>query len=271
MIPKVIHYCWFGGNELPESAQKCIESWKKYCPDYEIREWNESNFDVYGCDYVREAYEAKRWAFVSDYARFKILYENGGVYFDTDVELIRPIDDIVSRGGFMGAENKVFGNEDELKIAPGLGVAVAPKNDLYKELTEAYHHRHFVKEDGSLNLKTVVAYTTEVLKEKGLLNRNEIQQISEICIYPKEYFCPLDYESGELELTELTRSIHHYSASWHSKMEEYAMSLRRKLNRWMPRKVASVLGFAVAKIKCEGWRSFFTYVSGKVKKRSNTG
>lgn len=80
MIPRVIHYCWFGGNELPESAVKCIESWKKYCPDYEIKEWNESNFDINECDYVREAYEAKRWAFVSDYARFKILYENGGVY-----------------------------------------------------------------------------------------------------------------------------------------------------------------------------------------------
>ena len=104
MIPKIIHYCWFGGNPLPELAQKCIASWKKYCPDYEIKEWNETNFDLNCCDYVREAYEAKKWAFVSDYARFWILYHEGGVYFDTDVEVPKPIDTIVEKGSFMGCE-----------------------------------------------------------------------------------------------------------------------------------------------------------------------
>ena len=104
MIPKIIHYCWFGGNPLPELAIKCIESWKKYLPDYEIKEWNESNFDINCCAYVREAYEAKKWAFVSDYARFWILYQHGGLYFDTDVELIKSIDDLIVKGAFMGCE-----------------------------------------------------------------------------------------------------------------------------------------------------------------------
>ena len=105
MIPKIIHYCWFGGNPLPKSAIKCIESWKKYLPDYEIKEWNESNFDFSKCAYAREAAEKKKWAFVSDYARFKILYQYGGLYFDTDVEVIKPLDDIIAAGPFMGAEN----------------------------------------------------------------------------------------------------------------------------------------------------------------------
>lgn len=266
MIPKVIHYCWFGGNELPESALRCIESWKKFCPDYEIKEWNESNFDVQCCDYVREAYEAKRWAFVSDYARFRILYENGGVYFDTDVELIRPIDDLLAKGGFMGAENAAPGGRGRLNVAPGLGLAVAPGNELYSEMLEIYRYTHFVKADGSRNLKTVVAYTTELLRKNGLEDKNDIQQVAGIFIYPKEYFCPLDYESGELTMTENTRSIHHYSATWHGKTEAYAMQLRRRLTRFLPRKAAAVLSFGVAKVRCEGVGSLGKYVIRKLKK-----
>ena len=104
MITKTIHYCWFGRGELPEKAKQCIESWKKFCPDYEIKEWNEDNFDMNSCAYVKEAYEAKKWAFVSDYARFEILYKYGGLYFDTDVELVKSFDDIVSKGTFMGLQ-----------------------------------------------------------------------------------------------------------------------------------------------------------------------
>ena len=117
MIPKKIHYCWFGGNPLPNDAKLCIESWKKYCPDYEIIEWNESNFDFKECQYAKEAYEAKKWAFVSDYARFKILYDNGGLYFDVDVEIVQALDNIINNGPFMGIEN------DKTKaVNPGLGL-----------------------------------------------------------------------------------------------------------------------------------------------------
>lgn len=129
MIPKIIHYCWFGRNPLPELAQKCIASWKKYLPDYEIKEWNEDNFDVNIIPYTAEAYAQKKYAFVSDYARFWILHKYGGIYFDTDVEVIRPIDDIIARGNFMGFEtdpNPAKGDASEGSVAPGLGLGVAP-------------------------------------------------------------------------------------------------------------------------------------------------
>ena len=126
MIPKVIHYCWFGGNPLPPLALKCIESWKTFLPGYEIKEWNESNFDVNSIAYTREAYEARKYAFVSDYARFHILYHHGGLYFDTDVELIRPIDDIVARGAFMGCECEAKPGATAPAVAPGLGLGCNP-------------------------------------------------------------------------------------------------------------------------------------------------
>lgn len=126
MIPKKIHYCWFGENPLSELVNRCIDSWKKFCPEYEIIQWNESNFDVNSCDYVKEAYEAKKWAFVSDYAGFKILYEHGELYFDTDVELIKPFDDLTYEGSFMGIE------ETSIAVNPGLGIGAEPKMMVYK-------------------------------------------------------------------------------------------------------------------------------------------
>ena len=137
MIPKVIHYCWFGGNPLPEFAIKCIDSWRKYMPDYEIKEWNESNFDVNIIPYTKEAYEAKKYAFVSDYARFWILYHYGGVYFDTDVEVIRPLDEIIERGAFMGCE--IDGQDPhygDIAVNPGLGLAVKAGHQVYKAILE---------------------------------------------------------------------------------------------------------------------------------------
>ncbi len=247
MIPKTIHYCWFGGNPLPELAQKCIASWKRFCPEFEIIEWNESNFDVNCCNYVREAYEAKKWAFVSDYARFKILYEHGGLYFDTDVEVIKPLDEVISRGGFMGREEGISGG-----VAPGLGLGVTPGLGLYKELLEAYHSRHFINEDGSYNQKTIVEYTTEALLNYGLKSSNEIQFVAGIYIYPKEYFCPMNYVSGEVKITNNTYSIHHYSASWHNEKQKYAFALQRKFNRIFPKRVAAILGTFIATLKHEG-------------------
>lgn len=267
MIPRTIHYCWFGGNELPELAKKCVESWKKYCPGYEIKEWNESNFDINCCDYVREAYEAKKWAFVSDYARFKILYENGGVYFDTDVELIKAIDDVVDKGSFMGAENQVDGESGKsIAIAPGLGIAAMPGLELYEKIIERYHKRHFVNEDGSYNTKTVVEYTSELLFEYGLKNQNEIQCVAGIFIYPKEFFCPLDYETGQMEITENTYSIHHYSASWHEAWEQYACFLGRKWKKVLPDRVATILAVFFAKTKNDGFLNCCGYVWKKAKR-----
>lgn len=215
MIPKVIHYCWFGRNSLPPLAIKCIESWRKFLPDYEIKEWNEDNFDVNIIPYTCEAYGMRKYAFVSDYARFYILYHYGGLYFDTDVEVIRPIDDIVAHGAFMGCENEAGTGVATLAVAPGLGLGCNPGLGLYAEILDLYAGLHFRYTGGGMNLKTVVEYTTELLAKKGLRNVNEVQQVAGIWIYPKEYFCPMNYRTNAMELTENTRSIHHYAASWY--------------------------------------------------------
>lgn len=260
MIPKKIHYCWFGQNPLPELAQKCIASWKKFCPDYEIIEWNESNFDVNCCDYVKEAYAAKKWAFVSDYARFKILYEYGGLYFDTDVELIKPIDDIVAKGNFIGREN-----EHDLSVAPGLGLGTIPHLNIYKTLLELYQTIHFINADGSQNSKTIVDYTTEIFVELGLEKLNTVQYINGIYVYPKEYFCPIDYDTNELSITNNTYSIHHYTASWYDESQRYALKLKRKYGRFFPRKIAAVLATAVAKTKYDGFGACIKWIFKKRK------
>lgn len=230
MIPKIIHYCWFGRNPLPPLAIKCIESWKKYLPDYEIKEWNEDNFDVNIISYTQEAYQAKKYAFVSDYARFWILYKYGGIYFDTDVEVIKPLDDIIARGPFMGCEKDGATGGGTPAVAPGLGLGVNPGLGLYKEILDMYATLHFMKKDGSYNLKTVVSYTTEVLCLYGLKDSNKIQQVAGITIYPKEYFCPINYQTGVYTETVNTRTIHHYNASWVSEEDKYAQKIKSQIS-----------------------------------------
>lgn len=207
MIPKVIHYCWFGGNPLPNIAVKCINSWKKYFPDYEIIEWNESNFDLFSCDYCREAYDAKKWAFVSDYARFKILYEHGGVYFDTDVEVIKSMDDIIQKGAFIGRERIA----NAFPVNAGLGLAAEPKMPIIKEIVEHYEQAHFEQVE---KMETVVEKVTNILRKYGLSNEQKYEIIEGMQIYPSDYFCPYDYNVGELNITDNSRSIHWYDASW---------------------------------------------------------
>lgn len=219
MIPKIIHYCWFGGNPLPQLALKCIESWKKYFPDYEIKEWNEDNFDVDIIPYTSDAYKHKKYAFVSDYARFWILYNYGGIYFDTDVEVIKPMDDIIKRGPFMGMEKTA--SEDSAGIAPGLGLGCNPGLGLLKELLEMYSELHFINKDGSLNQTTIVKYTTDILVEKGLDLSKGLQFVENFWIYPPDYFCPIAYNSRKLIITDNTRSIHHFAGTWVSHKSRY--------------------------------------------------
>ena len=215
MIPKIIHYCWFGGNPLPELAQKCIASWEKFCPDYEIKEWNESNFDVNCCEYVKEANKTKKWAFVSDYARIKILYDSGGLYFDTDVELISNLKNIIEKGPFMGFEDDM-----QYTVAPGLGLGVTPGLPLYKDILDLYNNQHFLHDDGTINYTTIVVYTTNILKKYGLIKKHGIQYIGGVYIYPQEYFCPMNFNTGEVTITNKTVSIHHYSSSWYTEEEK---------------------------------------------------
>lgn len=201
-IPKIIHYCWFGGKPLPKSAIKCINSWKKFFPDYEIREWNESNFDVNMIPYTREAYAAKKYAFVSDFVRFWVLHEHGGVYFDTDVEVICPMEDIIAKGSYLGMEPPA-------SINPGLGMATPAKHAFYAWYLAYFSDKHFTPVQPSM-----VPVVTNYMKEKGWNSDNSIQSIDGITIYPPAYFCPQTMMGAPINITENTRSIHHFDATW---------------------------------------------------------
>lgn len=228
MIPKKIHYIWLGGKPLPPNAKKCISSWMKCMPDYEIVRWDESNFDFHSCEYARQALEAKKWAFASDYARFKILYEQGGVYLDTDVELVQSLVPILEQGPYMGFEVD-FCESDRgsaasglgLAVAPGLGMAANPGLGIYRDIIDSYEKDRFVKVDGSYDLTTVVTRVTNLLKENGLRDVPGIQEVAGVHIYPSEYFCPKDPLNLRLNLTENSYSIHHYDGSWTSGKEKF--------------------------------------------------
>ena len=249
VIPKIIHYCWFGGKQLPDEYKKNIASWRKYCPEYEIREWNESNFDVNCCAYIKEAYKAKKWAFVSDYARFWILYRYGGIYFDTDVEMIKPIDGLISKGGFIGTEIESK-NGFNLAVAPGLGMAANPGLGLFAELLDMYNDTHFIKSDGSINKTTVVEYMTKQLYSHGYIANNSIQKICGIYVYPPEYFSPMNQFTGEIKITDNTYTIHHYSGSW----LDWENRLYHKVNRSLKnRKILNLLwNFISLPLRIEG-------------------
>lgn len=233
MIPKIIHYCWFGRGPLPELAQKCIASWKKYLPDYEIKEWNEDNFDVNIIPYTAEAYQAKKYAFVSDYARFWILYKYGGIYFDTDVEVIRPIDDIVERGNFMGFEtdpkSQLKENASEASVNPGLGMGVAPGLGLIKKMLDFYEGKHFKFIPDGIGQLTIVHIATEVLNQAGLKQQPGIQLVNDVWIYPTEYFCPINLKTGRIHIEANTRTIHHYAGTWQDKHFSFKEFIKKVL------------------------------------------
>lgn len=223
-IPKIIHYCWFGGKPLPTSALKCIESWKRYLPNYEIKRWDESNFNVNGIQYTASAYKARKYAFVSDYARFWILYNFGGLYFDTDVEIIKCLDDIIAKGPFMGCENPYSEGYSEIYVNPGLGLGATPGLGIYKEIIDFYCGAKFETTSGA-NPETVVTYVSRILYRKGFKNSPGIQQVDDIYIYPSDYFCPISTYDGKLRITKNTRSIHHYDQTWQSPWRKYGRKL----------------------------------------------
>lgn len=227
MIPKVIHYCWFGHNPLPSFAIKCIESWKKYLPDYEIKEWNEDNFNVNIIPYTAEAYRAGKYAFVSDYARFWILYQYGGLYFDTDVKIVKNFSFIVKQGAFMGWEKGVY----LTGVNPGLGMGADKGSKILKSMLDKYSRMSFSLEYAKPKRKTITEYTMEVLIERGLKKENTIQKVGDFFIYPSDYFGALDVVTKKLHLTQNTYSIHAYAASWN---EFTNSSLKRKIRGMLP-------------------------------------
>lgn len=213
-IPKIIHYCWLGGNPKPKSVLKCIESWKKYCPDYEIIEWNEDNLDISSNLYSKQAYVAKAWAFATDYFRLWIVYTHGGIYLDTDVQVIKPLDPLLKHRAFMGFEN-------EQMLNTGLGFGAEAGSAFLAENMKVYESLAFRNSDGSFNRVPAPEYSTEVARSFGLTeDTGKLQQVLDLTCYPREYFSPKDYDTGRIRTTRNTYSIHHYSSTWFTQEEQ---------------------------------------------------
>lgn len=224
MIPKVIHYCWFGENPIPADNKKCIRSWKKFCPDYEIVEWNENNYPIDRAPlYVRQAYQCGKWAFVTDYVRLQIIYDWGGIYLDTDVEIIKPLEELLQNKAY-------FGFEDGKHINTGLGFGAEKECFILREMMEDYQKIPFIKTDGSFDQLTCPVRNTKVFLKYGL-RQDDSKQIlhNEIAVFPTEYFSPKHWKTGELSITENTYSIHHCNASWYTdQMKKNLKKIRRE-------------------------------------------
>ncbi len=228
-IPKIIHYCWFGRGEKNELAKNCIASWRKYCPDYKIKEWNEDNFDIHSNLYVKQAYEARKFAFVSDYVRLFALYHEGGVYMDTDVEVIKSIDEFLKHHAF-----SCFENNNRISTAI---VAAEKGNPWIGDFLSEYTDLTFIKENGKMDLTTNVERITKFSAEKyGLALESSYQELGggAVTLYPIDYFSPKDWETGNINLTENSCTIHHFSGSWHGEKEKKeAEKYKKKLNKYI--------------------------------------
>lgn len=258
MIPKIIHYFWFGNDHKPDIVVKCFKSWKMLATGYEIIEWNEQNFDVNCCDYTAQAYKAKKYAFVTDAARFMILYKYGGIYLDTDVELLKPLDPLLTHQMFMGFE-------DDCSIAPGLIIGAAPHDEIIHELGHKYEHRLFVKEDGCLDETTVCEITSAYLNKIGFQLNGNKQSIQDRVLYSREYFCPLDFKTGKEAITSNTFTFHHYAATWHDDIYRIKLMHIRKLSRYLGYEKSYILVNAIFTLKYDGANIFFKKIVRKLK------
>lgn len=207
VIPKTIHYCWFGGKKIPDELKRYMESWKKFCPDYRIQEWNERNYDVEKHEYTRQAYRHKKWGFISDIARLEILYEHGGIYLDTDVELIRNLDDLLYQPGFVSVEKWGV-------INVGGGCGAVPKHPMLRNMLDYRLAFPFEYKDGSLNLESSGSYESIPFLDYGFRPDNTVQTVGDMAVYTSDFFHPFDYMNKELCVTENTYGIHHFMGSW---------------------------------------------------------
>ncbi len=256
MIPKVIHYCWFGGNALGEKEKACIQSWKKFCPDFQIIEWNESNCDLQINEFVKQASERNAYAFLSDYFRIKVVNEQGGIYLDTDVELIKPLDDLLCNELYMGIEKNE--ESDIHAVASGLGFGSVKNHPVLDKLLQVYDKLTFVDENGVEKKVACPQLETEVLKEFGFEERkNQLQRFNGITVYPSEYFAPKSYIKGDITITDNTYSVHHYSMNW---MDKDRQAL--KTREW---ELIKKFGYEKAKSKIKRVR-FCYKIKKKIKK-----
>ena len=223
MKSKYIHYCWFGGKPLPKLAKKCLKSWKKYLPNYEIIRWDENNVDLNECPFIKEAYKNKKWAFVADYVRTKAIYDMGGIYFDTDMLITKPINFLLDKETFLGVE-------DSMMVATGVWGTSKPHTYFSKKMLDFYQKQeHF--DINNMFKYSIPRLMTNILKEYGYNLRNSnIQELKHnITVYPREYFYPLSFNFKNNNFTENTCMIHYYKASWFSKKAKFRIRLNRYL------------------------------------------
>lgn len=258
MIPKIIHYCWFGGKPLDELALKCINSWKKYFPDYEIIQWNEQNLDINQMEFMKKAYMNEKWAFVSDVARLIVIYNFGGLYFDTDVEIISNYEDVLKNDtqGFMGYEKTNA-------VSTGLGFGAVPKHPFVEALIKVYKELDYDQYSECLSEIACPILTTRLLVSHGYIVEDRMQECCNFLIYPSEYFSPIDYMSGRLTKTELTHSIHWYNGSWNTEETKKELAVAQRLRRVFGTKIGEIFYGVISCIKKEG---LVNYVLSRLKK-----
>lgn len=223
MIPKTIHYCWFGKKDKPKKAKACIRSWSVHCPDYKIVEWNEDNFDVNYNEYTKFCFENEKWAFLSDFVRLLVVYEHGGIYFDTDVEVIKSFDELLNTEAFYGFENDEF-------VATGLGFGAVKGHKTVKSMIDEYLQL-VPLQDGTFPLISCPQLNTKALKAYGLKTNGEKQMIEGAVILPVDYLNPYDDPTGVLRKSKNTLSIHWYSKSWLDKKAIVRSTITKPFHR----------------------------------------
>lgn len=256
LIPKTIHYCWFGGGELPELAKRCIESWHIYCPDYEIVEWNEQNFNLDLFPYVREAYDSRKYAFVTDVVRLYALAHHGGFYMDTDVEVVASLESLRHY-------EAVSGFEGETEIPTGLMGSI-PQQSMICELLSEYDSAHFLDDSGHMDLTTNVVRITNACAAYGFVPNNTFQVVNGFAFLPKDYLCPKDHATGRIGRTENTLAIHHFNGSWQSEEDRFAKRVAGKMPSLFPRKVVTAMARALAVIRYRGIGGVASYVKERL-------
>lgn len=246
-IPKIIHFCWLSKDEYPELVVKCMESWKKYLPDYELMIWNTENFDVNCCQYTAEAFAAKKYAFVSDYIRLYALYNYGGIYLDSDIEVLKSFDDLLNNRAFTCFQNSysvaawIFGSEKN--------------NPIFKEFLDYYIDKKFIMDNGKMDLTPNPVPITDICKKHGLQLENVKQELDYITVYPQDYFCPYNHISEELNITENTYSIHYFNAAWFTDEQKHRLQTRRKVEKKYGR-LGGYIYEGICTIKSDGIKGF---------------
>ena len=209
-IPRIIHTFWFSNDKIPDLYMKCLDSWRKYCPDFEIRIWSLNDYDDNGCDYFREAINAKKWSFASDYSRAEVVYKYGGIYMDMDVEVVRNIDDLLHNDAYMSFQDLNY-------LECGSGFGASKGNTIIGEIVREYERLHFIKENGDEDLTTCPQRYTKIVEPYGLKKNGAFQEFSNLTIYPFEYLTAKSFGTGITYLTENTYTVHHHNGSWVTK------------------------------------------------------